>query len=178
MPPPERQKKDTAVGTRAWVFVPAGNVTKADMQRAELAQTTDLLAATSAAAGADLAATLRIQPEPITSAASAAEQAAAQAKGNVAIYRPPQLSGLNPSAAINLDMPLDTSTVFNPDAAAKTRNNINDAVLPSKPARGLVDSPSSGTFDGADRTMRVPSSGGSGGIGVNIPGASGIRLGR
>jgi hypothetical protein len=180
MPPPERQeKKGGAVEARAWVFVPAGNVTKGDMQRAASTQTTDLLAATSAAAGADLAATLRIRPEPVTSATSAAEQASAQANGKVAIYRPPQLSGLNPSGALNFDVPLDTSTDLDPEAAAKARAKLDDAALPNKPLSGSVDSAIGGTF-GGEGTMRAPSasSGGGGGIGVGIPGAGGVRLGR
>ena len=178
MPPPEREQKGAGVEARAWVFVPAGAVTKGDMQRATPAQSTDLLAATSAAAGSDLAAALRIQPEPVASAASAAEQAAAQAKGKVAIYRPPQLSGLNPSGALKLEVPLDTSTELDPDAAAKAQTKLDDAVLPSKPVSGSVDSAIGGTF-GGEGTSRAPSrSSGGTGIGVGIPGAGGVRLGR
>lgn len=176
--PPEQQRKGGSVEARAWIFVPEGDIAKTDMQRAGGAQVVDLLAASSAAAGAGLAARFKVQPEVVVTTSSSAEQAAAQAKGRVAIYRPAFLLGLNLAApaGLNLDVPVDTATEIDPDAA-KAKAKLDDVVLPEKPVSGSVDSAIGGTF-GGEGTVRAPSSSGSGGIGIGIPAAGGVRLGR
>jgi hypothetical protein len=131
--------------------------------------------------GAEIAGLTRARPEPLGTAASVADLAAAQAKGQVAVYRPPLLTGLSPAApaGLNLDVPLDTTTEIDPEAAAEAKAKL-DAAVPDDPASGSVDTRMGGSL-GAERTMRTPSSGnsgGSGGIGVNIPGGGGVRLGR
>ena len=180
MPPPQQENKRTVGAAGTWIFAPQGELGRAGMQRAADVQTAELLTATSITTGANLAATLRVKAEPISSVGSAAEQAAARAKGQVAIYRLPLLSGFNPATpgGLNLDVPLDTATEFDPATTTKAKAKFDDSVLPDKPVGGSVESTMGGTFGDADRNMRAPSSGGSGGIGVNIPGAGGVRLGR
>ncbi len=178
MPPPE-EKRGTTVETRAWVFVPEADIAKADgRQRAAAAEVAQLLKASSVTAGTDLAVLVHAQPQTVASVTSAAEQAAATATGQVAIYRPPLLTRLNSAApGLNLEVPLDTTTEIDPGAAAKAESKFDDALVPDKPLSGSVESTMGGTFD-AEKSMRTPSSGGGGGIGVNLPAAGGVRLGR
>ena len=183
MPPPQQQKKVASVETSAWIFVPQADIAKADgRQRISAEETSKVLTAAAPTPGAEIANLTRAKPETLGTAGSVAELAAAQAKGQVAVYRPPFLSGLNPAApgGLNLDVPLDTSTEIDPEAAAKAKAQarLGDAI-PDKPVSGSVDTRMGGSF-GSQGPLRMPSSGSSksGGAGVNVPSVGGIGIGR
>jgi hypothetical protein len=174
-PPQDRRHSSahtTSISAGAWIFVPEQSIVRADvpMPRADAAQIGRLLAASTAVPGPKIA-------------ASPAQQAAASAKGTVAIYRLPHLTtpNLDASAAggLHLNVPVDTHTDVDPDAAAKAKAKLDDAALPSAQPHGSFETSVGGTL-GSDRSDRASSpSNSGGGLGVGLPSAgTGLRIGR
>lgn len=182
-PPPDgHQKNAGAAEVRAWIFVPRQDVAGGigHVQAAPREQVAQLLAASKAVAGAELARELQVRAETVGRAASAAAQVAASAQGTITIYRPPLLAAprLDAAAAgaLNLNVPMSTDTEIDPDAIAKARAKVDDAGLPRKPTSGSIETSAGGTF-GAEGGGRSPTSGASG-LGVSVPAVGGLRLGR
>jgi hypothetical protein len=180
--PPASRRTNVSAG--AWIFVPEQSIARADgaMPHADAAQVGRLLAASAAIQGPKLAATLKLKPQPVSTAASPAQQAAASANGTVAIYRLPSLAtpNLDASAAgsLHLNVPVDTHTDIDPDAAAKAKAKLDESALPSSQPHGSFETTVGGSI-GSDRTDHAPSQSSSGGLGVGLPGGgTGLRIGR
>ncbi len=185
-PPDDRRRPAShaaTVSAGAWIFVPEQDISHSDapMSRAGAAKVGQLLAASTAIEGPKLAARLKAKPQRVSVAATPAAQSAARAKGAVAIYRLPRVAApnLDASAAgsLHLNVPIDTGTEIDPDAAAKAKATLDDRALSSGETSGSFETSVGGTI-GGDRSARTTSPSSGGGLGVGLPGGTGLRIGR